>query len=185
MNMKFYSGLIALLLIASAAKAYADYYEVPMMEAKWDVESGQSECRLKQTIPNYGAAVFSHRSGSALTFSLQERRVKADIIKANVSEATAPWMHNELASPNYAVYLDSAAHGKDFDRLSVYGNAAEDMLDALLRGNAPTFVYVRATTILDMREIRVSVSPIRFLESYDDFVQCREKLLHSRSKIVY
>ena len=185
MNMKFYSGLIALLLIMSAPKGYAEYYEVPMMEAKWDVESGQSECRLKQTIPNYGTAVFNHRSFSALTFSLQERRVKADIIKANVSELTAPWIHDELASTNYAVYLDEAAHGQDFDLLSVYGNAAEDMLDALLRGNAPTFVYVRATTALDMREIRVSVSPIKFLESYDDFVQCREKLVHSRSKMGY
>ena len=185
MNMKLFSGLIVLLLIVSTAKAYAEFYEVPMMDAKWDVESGQSECLLKQTVPNYGVAVFSHRSGAALKFSLQERRVKADIIKANVIEATAPWIHNELASPNHAVYLDGAAHGRDFDRLSVYGDAAEDMLDALLRGNAPTFVYVRASTVLDMREIRVSVSPIKFLESYDDFVQCREKLLHSRSRVVY
>lgn len=185
MNMKLFSGLIVLLLIVSTAKAYAEFYEVPMMDAKWDVESGQSECLLKQTVPNYGVAVFSHRSGAALKFSLQERRVKADIIKANVIEATAPWIHKELASPNHAVYLDDAAHGRDFDRLSVYGNAAEDMLDALLRGNAPTFVYVRASTVLDMREIRVSVSPVKFLESYDDFVQCREKLLHSRSRVVY
>lgn len=186
MNMKFYRGLFALLLlIVSAAKAHAEYYEVPMMEAKWDVDSGQSECRLTQTVPNYGVAVFSHRSGGALIFSLQERRAKADIIQANVSETTTAWIHNDLASRDYAVYLDRAEHGRDFDRLSVYGDAAEDMLDALLRGNAPSFVYVRAATVLDMREIRVSLSPIKFLDSYDAFVQCREKLIHSRSKIVY
>lgn len=181
--MKAYDRLIALVLIMSAPQCYAEYYDVPMMDAKWEFAEAKSECRLKQNIPRYGMAMFSHRSGSALTFSLQERRGKAEIIKANLSEGTTPWIHSELASQNYAVYLDGAANGRDFDRLSVNGDAAEDMLDALLRGNAPTFVYVRAASVLDMREIRVSVSPIKFLDSYDDFVRCREKLVHSRPQI--
>lgn len=181
-KMKIRQWFLAVALMASISSVRAEYYDVPMMDAKWEVETGKSECRLKQAIPNYGVAVFSHRSGSPLIFSLQERRVKADIIKANLVESPTPWIHNEIVSQNYPVYLDSPRHGRDFSRLSVYGDAAEDMLDALLRGNAPTFVYVRAKTVLDMREIRVSVSPIKILESYDDFVGCREKLMHSRSK---
>lgn len=183
--MKIHQWILAIVLVASISSVRAEYYDVPMMDAKWVVESGKSECRLKQVIPNYGVAVFSHRSGSSLTFSLQERRVKADIIKANLVESTTPWIHDEIVSQNYPVYLDSSQHGRDFSRLSVYGDAAEDMLDALLRGNAPTFVYVRAATVMDMREIRVSVSPIKILESYDDFVSCREKLMHGRSKEGY
>lgn len=161
--------------------ATADFYEVPMLDAGWEMVSDNDVCYLKQKIPNYGNAEFIHRSGAQLQFSIQELRVKPYIIKADLAALPAPWMHGETERQILPVYLDRPNPVRDFSRLSVYGDAAEAMIDALLQGHSPTFTYVRAATDLDMHEIRVAVSPIKFQEVYDEFARCRTKLVPYRS----
>ncbi|MGR9116042.1 MAG: hypothetical protein ACU85E_09770 [Gammaproteobacteria bacterium] len=160
----------------------ADYYEVPMLEAHWEVASDKDVCYLKQNIPHYGRAEFIQRSGAPLQFSIQEFRIKPYIIKADLAALPAPWMHDETDRHIHPVFLDRPAHARDFNRLSVYGSAAEAMIDALLQGHSPTFTYVRAVTNLDMHEIRVAVSPIKFQEVYEEFVGCRTQLIPDRSQ---
>lgn len=174
---RFFFGLLILVSI----NVDADFYDVPMLDAGWEVVGDKDVCSLKQVIPNYGRAEFIHRSGSSLQFSIQELRVKPYIIKADLSALPTPWMHKESGRQIHPVYLEHPEHIKGFSRLSVYGDAAEAMIDALLQGYSPTFTYVRAATDLDMHEIRVAVSPIKFQEVYDKFVNCRTKLVPYRS----
>lgn len=162
--------------------AYADFYDVPILEAKWEAKSGKGYCYLSQTIPNYGRAVFSQKSGAKLSFSIQENRSKPRIIKADLVAKPAPWQHKSLNMQIFPVYLEGSRVAKHHHRLVVYGNAAEAMIDALLNGDAPTFTYVRAVSDLDMNEIQVSVSPVRFMEMYEAFSNCRNKLVPSRSQ---
>ena len=175
---QFFFGL----LVMASISVNADFYDVPMLDAGWEVASGKDVCALIQKIPNYGSAEFTDHSGAPLQFSIQELRVKPYIIKADLAALPAPWMHGETDRQIHQVYLDRPVHARDFSRLSVYGNAAEAMIDALLQGYSPTFTYVRAATDLDMHEIRVAVSPVKFQEAYDNFTSCRTKLVPYRSQ---
>ena len=179
--MKISTRFFFSLLVLISMNADADFYDVPMLDASWEASSDKEVCYLKQKIPNYGSAEFIQRSGAPLQFSIQELRVKPYIIKADLAALPTPWMHDEIDRQVHPVYLDSPAHAGDFNRLSVYGDAAEAMVDALLQGYSPTFTYVRAATDLDMHEIRVAVSPIKFQEVYDNFVNCRTKWAPYRS----
>ncbi|MDO8842898.1 MAG: hypothetical protein Q7U98_16965 [Methylicorpusculum sp.] len=179
--MKRNISLISLCLILSSLNSYADYYDVPMLEASWVLSKTKSACLLTQEIPRYGKAEFVHQSGSSLRFSIQEYRVRPTIIKANLAIAPAQWMHHEASFDQHLVYLDPPEKIKDFSRLSAYGDAAELMMDALLQGHSPTFIYLSAISDLDMREIRVAVSPIKFGIAYDEFLNCRKNMVHSRS----
>lgn len=175
---RFFFGLLVLI----GVNVNADYYDVPMLDARWETSNDKDVCYLKQKIPNYGSAEFIHRSGSSLRFSIQELRVRPYIIKADLAVLPVPWIHEESNHQIYPVYLDRAIHMGDFNRLSVYGDAAEAMIDALLQGYSPTFTYVRAVNDLDMHEIRVAVSPVKFREVYEIFVNCRTKLIFYRSQ---
>ncbi|MBS3951401.1 MAG: hypothetical protein KGZ88_00365 [Methylomicrobium sp.] len=173
--------LISICLILTSLNSNADYYDVPMLEANWVHSKTKSACLLTQEIPHYGKAEFAHQSGSALRFSIQEYRVRPTIIKADLAIAPAQWMHHDASFDKHPVYLDPPEKIKDFSRLSAYGDAAETMVDALLQGHSPTFIYLSAISDLDMREIRVAVSPVKFQIAYDEFLNCRKERVHSRA----
>ncbi|MGR9053079.1 MAG: hypothetical protein ACU84J_10560 [Gammaproteobacteria bacterium] len=174
---KFITSILFLLPFT----ACADFYDVPLHEASWETIESPNVCLLRQKIPNYGSAEFLQRSGAPLQFSIQELRIKALIIKADLAALPSPWMHRTNNRQIHPVYLDRPDQSGDYARLSVYGISAEAMIDALLEGYSPTFTYVRAVTELEMNEIRVAVSPIKFNDVYMNFSNCRTKVLSSRS----
>ena len=173
----FISPFLFCLLASLSMRVVGDYYDVPMMDADWEVNRTDASCVLSQTIPNYGQAEFVQVAGAPLRFSIQEWRFRPYIIKADLAAMPSPWRHDETARQVHQVFLDSPDFVGDFYRLSVYDDAAEAMIDALLQGYSPTFTYVQAITDLDMREIKVAVSPIKFQVAYDDFSSCRKKLV--------
>lgn len=71
--------------------------------------------------------------------------------------------------------MDNAEIG-GFGQLSVHGDAAETMIDMLLQGHYPTFIYIRDAAALNLEETRVAVSAIKFAESYKAFSACRNDL---------
>lgn len=175
MNMR--TQIFTLILLLLSFSGFADYYQAPLQEAKWEFKQSKSTCYLKQVIPLYGSADFVHRSGEALHFSIQEQRRKPLIIKATLKAMHAPWMQHDAVSPlDHQVYFDQPVNTKDYGRLSVYGDAAEAMIDALLQGQYPTFTYIRDTSSLNLEETRVAVSSIKFNDSYKEFLSCRNNL---------
>ncbi len=172
--MKMSSSLVLLALLASG-HCYADYYQAAMNNVNWNFSSKKGICVLKQEVPLYGSAEFFSKPGQPLRFSVQELRRKPPIIKASLTAMPAPWMHQTTETRNYEVYLDNAEQGKDYGRLSVYSDAAEAMLDALLEGQYPTFSYVRASSSLNVEEARVAVSSVKFSEAYKKFSDCRNQ----------
>jgi hypothetical protein len=167
--------IFTLLLLLFSSRSFADYYQAPMQEANWEVKRTETVCFLRQAISNYGSAEFVQRAGETLRFSIQEQRRKTMVSKASLKVMPAPWMHEESSSTDHQVYLDQSTNA-DYGRLSVYGNAAESMIDALLQGQYPTFIYIRDASVLNMEETRVGVSAIHFGERYREFADCRNKL---------
>ncbi len=174
--MKFL-GSAFILFIIFIGNSYGDYFEVPLLKANWDVQTSKTNCELIQQIPHYGSAVFMHRSGEALQFSIQEQRFKPPVIKASLSAQPSPWQQNVGSPHDYLVYLDNASEAKSYDKLVVFGDTAEAMIDALLQGQSPVFTYTRAISDLDIVETKVAISAIKFLEPYETFRDCRKKML--------
>ncbi len=159
-------------LLAMLNPSFADFYQAPLQQAHWEFKKTGSSCYLKQQIPLYGSADFVHKPDQPLRFSIQELRHKPLIIKASLKIMPAPWMHEEISSLDYPVYLDNAEIG-GFGQLSVHGEAAETMIDMLLQGHYPTFIYIRDAAAINLEETRVAVSAIKFAESYKAFSACR------------
>lgn len=175
--MKINYSSIFIILFILVNDSFADYYTPPLMEAQWEVSISKTLCRMRQDIPLYGSADFVQRSGQDLQFSIQEQRQKPQIIKANLSAIASPWVHEAPNPDNYLVYLEQAIEIKDYGRLAVYGQTAETMIDVLLQGQYPTFTYIRASSDLEVEETRVAVSAIKFIETYEEFLYCRNQLL--------
>ena len=166
-----------LLMAALSATAMADNFSASMQTASWNSKKTGASCQLKQTIPLYGTAEFTHHTGGLLRFSIREDRFKPEIVKASLSIDTPPWVHTSLAAKDYLVYLDKTNDIQNIPRLSVYGKTAEVMLDALSNGMSPTFSYVRASVAGLLPETKVAVSAINFSKNYQQFVECRKNFL--------
>ena len=162
----------AIIILLIAGPCFGDLYQASMQQARWEFKKTSNSCYLKQLIPQYGSAEFVQKAGEPLRFSIQEQRHKPLIIKASLKIMPAPWMREVISSVDYPVYSDNAGIG-GFGRLSVYAEVAESMIDALTMGRYPTFVYVRDASVLNLEETYVAVSAIRFAESYEDFLSCR------------
>ncbi len=167
--------LIAVLFFSSIS--VAENYMAPLQTADWDVSKGESYCQLNQNIPQYGAVGFMHQSGDLLRFSIREDRFKPEIIKASLSIDNPPWLHESLDAKDYLVFLDEMVDIKNTPRLSVYGDVAEVMLDALSNGLSPTFSYVRSTVLGQLPETQVAISAVNFAENYQKFADCRKDFL--------
>jgi hypothetical protein len=182
-TMNVTNRLIALLFLLAGftTSSLADFYQAPMQQAHWEFKKTNTICFLKQLIPLYGSADFIQKAGEPLRFSIQELRRKPLIIKASLKVMPAPWMHEVTSSQDYPVYLDNAEIG-GYGKLSVYGEAAESMIDTLLHGQYPTFIYIRDASVLNLEETQVAVSAIKFSESYKAFSACRNSLQTSTAQ---
>ena len=184
MKMKGFKIFLLFFFLAGSS-CYADYYSTPFHKGDWELNEGSSYCQLKQDIPLYGRADFVHQSGELLRFSIRENRFKPEIVKASLSVDVSPWIHDSIRENDHLVYLDlTAADRRHYPRLSVYGDTAEIMLDALSQGMYPTFTYVRSDVGGLLSETSVAVSSINFLKTYDQFVKCRKDFLPSWFKTV-
>lgn len=157
--------------------AHADYYSAPPTSANWKISIAHSSCQLTQDIPFYGQANFTHHSGKALQLSIKEDRYKAKIVKASLMIKTPPWAHQPVPLRDYLVNLDDAGNGQLYPQLSVQGNTAESMLDALSNGLSPTFIYARTSTNGFSPTTNVAISSINFIEKYKQFSICRKDFL--------
>ncbi|CAA9892984.1 putative Phosphate ABC transporter substrate-binding protein [Candidatus Methylobacter favarea] len=175
--MQAWLRVIIITLLPLSMRSFADYYQTPMQEVQWQATGSRTVCYLQQLIPFYGSADFIQRAGEPLQFSIQEQRHKSPVIKATLTAMPSPWMPDAaFSSSAYPVYLDQAGDSDGYGRLSVYGDAAESMLDILLQGHYPTFTYLRNSSVINLEETRVEVSSINFSDSYKEFLNCRNNL---------
>jgi len=172
-----YSKILLLTVLLFSSAVIADNFQAPLLSADWQVKKGGSFCELNQQIPLYGAVGFVHQSGGLLRLSLRENRFKPEIIKASLSINNPDWRHESLQGKDYLVFLDEETGIQNIPRLSVYGDVAEAMLDALSQGLSPTFHYIRGTALGLLPQTEVSISAINFAKNYQQFDDCRKSFL--------
>ena len=163
----------------SFSSSFADYYAAPVHDAHWKVTKAASFCQLEHNIPLYGIADFIQYSGELLRFSIRGNSYKSPIVKASLMIEASPWDYQATSRKDYLVALDKIAGRSDYSRLSVYGNTAEIMLDALVKGQYPTFSFVRSDISGVSAETNVAVSSVDFLRKYQQFVACRQGFMPS------
>lgn len=166
---------VFILFFSSATTA--DNYAASLLSADWMVKRGASSCQLLQKIPSYGMVGFTHQSGDLLRLSIKEDRYKPEIIKASLSIEAPFWLHQSVSAKDHLVFLDEVVDIKNIPRLSVYGDVAELMLDALSNGLSPTFSYIRASALEQFPKTIVSLSAINFAQKYQQFTDCRKDFL--------
>ena len=174
--------ILLLILFLTNSVSYAEYISAPLLQAGWEIKKDSSSCQLIQEIPLYGTADFMHQSGELLRFSIRENRFKPEIVKASLTIDPSPWNQQSIAVKDHLVYLDQDIGIQNYPRLSVYGETAETMLDALVNGLYPTFSYVRASVSDLLPETRVAISAVNFLKKYEQFAKCRQNFLPSGIK---
>ncbi len=169
--------LIGWVYFVAISVCHADFFSASLLTADWSIKQEPSSCQLQQKIPLYGMADFTHKSGESLRFSISEERFKPEIIKASLTINAPPWLNQSRSIDDYLVSLDSVSGKQHYPRLSVYGESAENMLDALSNGLNPTFSYVRASLSGLSPEVHVAVSAINFSNNYQQFINCRKGFL--------
>ena len=157
--------------------SFADYFSAPLLTASWDINADSSYCELKQDIPKFGIADFTHQSGELLRFSIRDDGPSSKAVKASLTIDAPPWIHDTVASQDYLVSLEQSIESQKYSRLSVYGVTAEIMLGALAKGLFPRFDYVYSTVNGFSEEMHVAVSAVNFLTTYQQFIDCRKDFL--------
>lgn len=144
----------------------------PFQQANWQADGSKTICNLQQEVDNFGRIGFRQHSGEPLEFFLQPFDQSSEINKASLFVESAPW-HDQLSyRQDFPVFLEGNQLART-QRLTVFGDSAENMLNALLQGRFPVFSFVRQHN----KETRVAASSINFSDAYPKFIDCRQTLL--------
>lgn len=185
---KYFPIFLVTCFLGMSTSVFSVEYSADMLKAFWESKSSKTACDLTQPIPNYGEAFFSIRPEEPLQFGIyQSRSPGFAVSQASLSALPAPWRHEFSHLKNYPVYIEQRAQSKYF---SVFGVDAETMIDVLLATDFPTFTYINVAQGKTVEEVRVTVSAVNFLPSYQDFMTCRQDLLpyampSLQDKVVY
>ncbi len=164
--------IFSLFLMLIAASAGAQFYQPPLLNARWHLHTGALECRLIQEIPHLGRVWLVQEAGQPLRFVLN-LTPRVEIADASLRVEPAPWQHR--FSPSNAYPVSRLGQDGAPRRLEVRGEVADRMLAALYAGHFPVFTLHKPWQG-GLSEDRVSVSPVRFWENYDRFQNCRMTL---------
>jgi len=164
--------IFSLFLMLIAASAGAQFYQPPLLDARWHLHTAALECRLIQEIPHLGRVGLVQEAGQPLRFVLH-LTPRVEIADASLRVEPAPWQHRFLPGNAYPVSRRGGEKGGR--RLEVRGEVADRMLAALYAGHFPVFT-LRKPWQGGLSEDRVRVSPVRLWENYDRFQSCRMNL---------
>ncbi len=156
-------------LMSIAGLANAEFYQSPLLNTRWSLQTGSLHCRLAQEIPHLGRVELLQEAGEPLRFLLN-LDPHTSIVKASLRIEPAPWQHRTVPEISYPVSRQSGAR-----QLEVQGDVATRILEALYAGHFPVFTLQRPWQ-RGLSEVRVSVSSVRFWENYDGFQSCRRNL---------
>ncbi len=160
---------ILLILLSVFSLVEAATIRAPMHSSQWESNARKTLCRLTHQIDDQRQAGFISESGEPLQFFLKEGEHAVRVDSATLFVEPAPWQHILTYQQDYPVFWQQGSWQSGY--LAVYGRSAEDMLSGLSNGHEPVFSLVRHSV-----ESRVAVSSIKFTESYQQFLSCRQAL---------
>ena len=159
-----------LLFLVLPVSVHAVVFRASLDESVWEMETSRFFCRLSQTVPAFGRAVFEHEAGETLKFELkptQKYQLEGD---ARLVARASAWQPGVAPVDMGQVSIHTESGG--FVLGSELANA---MLVALHKGMTPTFASDRW---FDSDEpVEVGISAANFQSAYDDYLGCLTSLL--------
>jgi sodium-type flagellar protein MotY len=153
-----------------AAPTWGATFESVMADATWHLDASQFECRLSQTIPLYGAAVFSRRAGEEQRFYLRQ-----DNRQLAPGEA---WV--EAQNPLWEERPGSRELGRvdvvEGERPVQLGWRDSQQLMATLQ-SGKRLVFARPAWYAENTQVRIMVEPVSFRPALEGFRRCQASLL--------
>lgn len=178
----FLTIILALLANTSGAVGYTPKISV---DTHWTLETSVFECKLFQSVPFYGDAVFYHRSGDPIVFYLSPKHQLMQEGKASLIIEPPEWKPT-LASVDLGL-VDVRGTKKP---VNLNERLAFRMLMGLREGMRPTFAR-KPWYDNSEDKVMVSLSSINFQKSFKDYNSCVAQLLPvnfdqiSRSVVLY
>ncbi len=161
-------GLSAATLLAQTPVA-ADVYQAPLHDAKWLSASSVFECKLNQTIPLFGDAIFYHRAGEKLQFELAARASTLSESQVQLRSVPPPWKLE--SEEKYFGLIDMSSS----DSIRLQTNGAKQLMSEMLAGMMPTFSGRSAFN--PEKPVQVIMSPLRFQQAFVEYQRCVASLL--------
>lgn len=160
---------LTLLCLLASQPVLAITFQTRLEKVEWRVAGDQFECRLSQTVTDFGAGEFVRRAGEQATFRLQARERWLDAGSATLLAAAAPWQPGRGD-----INLGAVAVGKGEVPFNSSQEQAGRLLTGLLEGRSP---LIRHRTLQGGERLEVRLLPVRFRKAYDDYLACTTKLL--------
>lgn len=162
--------LAILLLLLLPGWVQAVVFRASIDESVWEMETSRFFCRLSQTVPSFGRALFEHEAGESLRFKLQPTQVDQLDGEAWLVARASAWQPGTAPVPITRVTIGSEQGGVELG-----SDAANKMLVALHRGMTPTFSSKR--WFQSEEPVEVGISAANFQSAYDDYLNCLTTLL--------
>nr|WP_239482079.1 OmpA family protein [Pseudomonas insulae] len=158
-----------MLSLLACLPAQAITFQTRLEQAEWKVEGDQFECRLSQSVTDFGVGEFVRRAGEQATFRLQARERWMGAGSATLLAAAAPWQPGRGDINLGAVSVGGGEVPFNSSQLQ-----AGRLLSGLLDGRSP---LVRHRTLQGGETLEVRLLPVKFTKAYDDYLGCTRKLL--------
>lgn len=160
---------LALLSMFASLPAMAMTFQTRLENVEWKVEGDQFECRLSQSVADFGAGEFQRRAGEKAVFRLTSPSSLLGTGSAVLLAAAAPWQPGRGD-----INLGSARLGGGEAVLTSSQGQASGLINGLLEGRSSV---VRSASGEGGRAVEVRLLPVKFNKAYGDYQACTAKLL--------
>lgn len=160
------AGFVVAICLAAPLPAVGGSYQAPLDQARWQVQRGPGSCRLSQSIPRFGAAVFEARAGRGQQFYLAPERALPTGGTGQLV-AAAPFWNPDRPPVELGPVLVSA----DRRPLQLQDPLAQRLLQQLGDGMVPELHLVQANS-----RLRIGVLPVHFRRAYNEYRACTSRL---------
>ncbi|MGH8418764.1 MAG: flagellar protein MotY [Pseudomonas sp.] len=159
---------LAMLSVFASLPAMALTFQTRLENIEWKVEGDQFECRLSQSVTDFGAGEFVRRAGEQATFRLKATGYSLASGSATLIAAAAPWQPGRGD-----LNLGAVKVGNGEIPFNTNQAQAGRLIAGLMEGRSPVIRHASR----DGGAMEVRLLPVKFTKAYGDFQQCTAKLL--------
>lgn len=161
--------VLAMVFSLSASSAWAVTFRAPMDQTDWQLQSSKFKCKLSQSIPDFGKAVFERGAGEKLHFLLDTNQGGLLGEETIVMAESPAWMPGD-SNQQIGTFKTPRQ-----SKIKVDEALANDMLVSLYKGRSPALTNARWHGTRE--PIKVAISSVNFQQAYSSYMGCIAELL--------
>lgn len=156
--------LLTCLLLLSSLVAQAQQFQAPLTDTRWQVIETPIKCILRQSIADFGIAMFQQESGGQLSLIFSTKSYPANQSNVSFEIAEAPWQNVEQR-----LIMTSVPTEQGQTEFILTGLFANQALTQIQEGRFPTLRYQSQNA---SEELSVLMSTVHLTDSMPAFQQC-------------